>query len=139
MAVGKLFTVRPAGSKGLGVFATRTISTGDSIVVEKPLLMIRCANKGDNQSQPDVMDFMIKFSQMSAAKKKKYLSLMPTHGSRDQSDLFTKAMAIYGENSQILDWVKDGQWDTRHGVFVTLSRVNHSCNPNTDTHWERCH
>jgi hypothetical protein len=94
--------------KGNGIFAKRTFSRGDYIMVERPLflfpgkIMVIHGNK-------------LPFNIPDSAKQEMEL-LLPREGSLLQK-LNINGMSCGGDEA---------------GLFITLSRINHNCDPNAD-------
>ena len=94
--------------KGKGLIAVKIFETGELIVSEKPLLVV---DKRQN-------DLNTKFSRLSADSKRRVLELS---GGPDVASIFEA-------NASHLD-------DYRSGLFAVMSRINHSCVPNTNFVW----
>jgi len=117
--VNATFEIRNSGNgKGLGGFAKRKILKGEVIVAEPPLLKIPDSAIG---SLDEAMHFAnTEFKKLSEIDKKRVLSLFNAFPERGVS-------GIIQSNALPTD---DGG-----GLFPTLARFNHACNPNANQSW----
>ncbi|KAL1857613.1 hypothetical protein Daus18300_010253 [Diaporthe australafricana] len=109
------FELRPSPGKGWGAFATRKIQTGDLILKERPLFVIRKHHQYITE-----LDVRAGFQQLSSREKQQFLGLLD-NGDR----AFTSMRKAFGENS----FAVSGN-PPAHGLLIILSRLNHSCIPN---------
>lgn len=109
------FELRPSPGKGLGAFATRKIQTGDLILKERPLLVIRKPHEYITEA-----DARSGFQKLPPREKHQFLSLLD-NGAR----AFTSMKKALSENSFPVS-TNPPAW----GLLIVLSRFNHSCIPN---------
>jgi len=131
--------VRRVRGKGLGLVTTRLIRAGTRILQEKPLVAV---NQNRDTTVVKMADVLRQFQKLSENDRQKYLSLYFT------SDVSPKMVSLdTGESLAIevdLPAMKIGQIFManavglrkvgdmeRCGVFPLFSRINHSCNPNS--------
>jgi hypothetical protein len=111
--IGIDYDVRPTeDGRGLGVFARRSFKKNEMIMAERPIIKV---NDGTfhNNSLPN-------WDQVPPSARPAIRALLPIDGSIQQK-LETNGMAC----TDISDHVQET------GLFVTMSRVNHSCLGNT--------
>ena len=147
-----MFTVRPAGAKGFGVFAVNHIPRGTRILAERPLLSV-------NDASPDILAA----AQALAPQDRQSLLLLSTN-SRKFSSPWSLVDAIW---RSLLNWSSGGsrnpalhvirgiprsrtilgifynnnfalfdEQNTR-ALFPTVARLNHSCTPNAQGNFNR--
>ncbi|POS69422.1 hypothetical protein DHEL01_v212184 [Diaporthe helianthi] len=107
------FELRPSPGKGWGAFATRHLAPGDPVFTERPTAVIQ--KHASLITQTDIFNSMRHLSQ-SERQQVRYLT-----GSRDSIslvDLFRESEFTLSVNPPA------------HGMFLVLSRFNHSCVPN---------
>ncbi|KAG9219918.1 hypothetical protein CCMSSC00406_0009521 [Pleurotus cornucopiae] len=141
------YRIAEVPSKGLGMLATRAIPQGAFIVSERPLLlgaqvqhldghnMQFTATATARQRQRAIFteaekNLRIAFARMDPANQKAYMALHNAH----QSDGSGPITGIMRTNAYEVCRL-EGR--TYAGVFKDLSRINHSCSPNTTSHFDR--
>ncbi|KFX91197.1 hypothetical protein V490_06040 [Pseudogymnoascus sp. VKM F-3557] len=113
------FKLKPSSpGKGWGVFATRPITCGTLILKEAPLFVIAKHHKKITEA-----DIFAAVQQLPLHEMHQFLQLR-YNGGRP----FTSLTHVNAENSFALP---DPNGAPRHGLFVLLSRLNHSCVPNS--------
>ena len=95
--------------KGQCMFATRSISKGTVILRESPILIV-------NDDQEDLESSSIEFEKLSTQQQQSVLDLHHQSDGSINDILLTNAHKIDAHS---------------RGLFLTLSRVNHACNPNS--------
>ncbi|KAL0952330.1 hypothetical protein HGRIS_006610 [Hohenbuehelia grisea] len=141
------YRVAPTPNKGLGVFATRAIRLGELIVSERPLIISPAGMDLATDCPDDFTDEQVKqaslaqrekmmevlvHTRMHPERREAYLALCNSHLHDGSGPL----MGIMRTNGFGVDIEADkGIWGTYSGVFDHLSRVNHSCSPNTIRTW----
>ncbi|KAF9078723.1 hypothetical protein BDP27DRAFT_1412669 [Rhodocollybia butyracea] len=152
---GKAYRIAKAGDKGLGMFATRLIRAGDLIIDERPLIVVPAssialegvlsylANKYTPDQRLRIMlhekdrCMELAYNKLDPERKKAFMALFNCH-SRDGSGEFmgrvrTNGIGIDGEKLRDKDTTGDvGRYSA---VCDEISRINHSCCPNTVYHW----
>ena len=101
--------IKSVGDKGQGVVASRAIQPGELICRERAAIVLGAdAITADN--------LRAKYEHLSADQKKHFGSLTAKSAACTHSDIFiNNAINIDADN---------------YGVFLTIARVNHSCDPN---------
>ena len=112
-----LYELRQSESKGTGIFATASIHEYQCLLRESPLMA--CGHS--TASEAKIAQLV---SQLDANDAPRFWELHDCH-----HDTPT-ALGIFETNA--LFACGDAQ-----GLFVTLSRVNHSCKPNCLVHWDQ--
>ncbi|KAH8814170.1 hypothetical protein F5882DRAFT_485684 [Hyaloscypha sp. PMI_1271] len=113
---GRLWEVKQAGGKGLGVFAIQLIKKGTIIFQEVPLI-----RGGQNW-----LDKEAAFMLLPEAKKRDFMALHNRCNCHKSPCQETTLMRIWDVNS--FDLASIGQGNV--GVFKVASRINHACFPN---------
>lgn len=117
------FELKPSPGQGWGVFATRQIARGATILKERPLFVIR-------KPHPYITanDVWRAFQQLPPRQQQQFLLL------RDNaSSPFSDMNAAFAENSFNLatpDGLRPGPRPPAQGLFLLHSRLNHACVPN---------
>ncbi|KAG7286671.1 hypothetical protein NEMBOFW57_008982 [Staphylotrichum longicolle] len=117
------FKLKPSPGQGWGVFATRQIARGATILKERPLFVIR-------KPHPYITadDVWRAFQQLPPRQQQQFLLL------RDNaSSPFSDMNAAFAENSFNLatpDGLRPGPRPPAQGLFLLHSRLNHACVPN---------
>ena len=114
------FEIRPSPGKGWGAFARKPIGRGSIILAEKPLFIIWKPHELIAE-----VDVQAAFQKLAPNQKQQFLCLRD-HASRP----FTSMEEAFSEKSFALP-VPFGNGISVHGLFLLLSRFNHSCIPNT--------
>ena len=113
---GRLWEVKQAGGKGLGVFAIQFIKKGTIIFQEVPLI-----RGGQNW-----LDKEAAFMLLPEAKKRDFMALRSRCNCHTSPCQETTLMRIWYVNSFELASIGQGNV----GVFMVASRINHACFPN---------
>ncbi|KAI3390568.1 hypothetical protein diail_9192 [Diaporthe ilicicola] len=127
-----MFTVRHAGAKGFGVFATRPIARGTRILAERPLLSIT-----NNDSS-----ILAVASRLSREDRHRLLSLSRNDAKRNSLLRLAAAawesfpsLSSFTRNRDLLNIFYNNNFyltgsSGERAVFLTVARINHSCVPN---------
>ncbi|EHK43119.1 uncharacterized protein TrAtP1_001696 [Trichoderma atroviride] len=113
------FELKPSPGKGWGAFAKRRISKGATILAEKPLLIIQKPVQEITDH-----DVAMAFLQLAPRDKEKFLRL----GDNGPGP-FESCLAAMAQNT--FEFLIRGSNLPVYGLFVLLSRFNHSCAPNS--------
>lgn len=113
------FELKPSPGKGWGAFATRPIPLGALILREAPLFVIP-----KHHAEITETDILAAVQQLPLHQKQHFLRLRYNGGHR-----FTRLTHACAENSFALP---NPSGPEHHGVYVLLSRLNHSCVPNSN-------
>jgi hypothetical protein len=121
-ATPKLYILTPVSGKGQGLIAAQDISKGTRILSDEPLFRIQSFG-----SELPVIEKEIegKLNLLSHDDKRNFFSLHnSTPGDSYPLTGIVKTNALsLGSNSRV------------GGIFPTISRINHSCRPNTQHTW----
>ncbi|KAL4257105.1 SET domain-containing protein [Pleurotus pulmonarius] len=141
------YEIAEVPSKGLGMLATRDIPQGAFIMSERPLMigpqehhlnahnMVFSASATTRQRQRATLTeaektFRVAFARMDPENQALYMALHNAHRSDGSGPL----MGVMRTNAYEVCHL-DGRLYT--GVFKDLSRINHSCSPNTTSYFDR--
>ncbi|KAF4974825.1 hypothetical protein FZEAL_8321 [Fusarium zealandicum] len=116
------FKLKPSPGKGWGAFATRRIGNGALLLREKPLWVI-----GKQHTEITEQDIRAAFQGLPPRSKQQFLFL------RDNAyGKFTDMKSACAENSfQVASEAEMEKGVRAYGLFILLSRFNHSCVPNS--------
>ena len=131
------FEVRPVWKKGLGVVATKPIKRGELLLEEAPLLVFQ------NQSF-DVLFGDLQENLVDETSFDKWdTSLRETLKSRCNEEVFSKFWDLADSCSESVKAALGiartngiGLSEDSAGLFLLLSRFNHSCKPNVHNSWQ---
>jgi hypothetical protein len=112
------FELKPSPGKGWGAFATRPIPVGALILREAPLFVIP-----KHHSQITRIDILAEILNLTPHDNQEFKKLRDNGGQP-----FTHLTHALAENSFALP---NPTGPSHHGLFVLLSRLNHSCVPNS--------
>ena len=117
------YKIANSGDKGLGAFALQMFRRGDLIVAEAPLFSIR---HQDNGGPIDHKSIAATVGSLSSEQVQKYVSLKNADAEGGRHD--NPFLGIFSTNAF--------ETDSDHsGIFLDISRFNHSCSPNARTSW----
>lgn len=117
------YKIANAGEKGLGAFALQMFRRGDLIIAEAPLFSIR---KQDDGGPIDFQSIKAAVDGLSSEEVQKYVSLKNADVEGGRYD--NPFLGIYSTNAYETD-------SGSGGIFLEVSRFNHSCSPNARTSW----
>ena len=133
-------------TKRRGCRMTRSITAGNRILVDRPLLWVIDDRLDDQRPDLDTDDYLKKrflaaYEELPNKSKNLYKALFCKKTSPNVYDIFaTNAVAIDGK---YIDVVENGrrkrsktQIANGHAVFPKFSRINHSCSPNSWYEWD---
>ncbi|KAJ7169132.1 hypothetical protein C8R43DRAFT_982422 [Mycena crocata] len=142
------FRVAATKNMGMGLFSTRALKMGDLILTERPLLV--CA-RGVGVAVPPSFtsaqyfqhslnelerSYEVSLSRMSAKKQKAFMALANCHTEDGSGPIVgivrTNAVGIEGLSPDI-----EGELGDYSSVCEHISRLNHSCSPNTQPHFDK--
>ncbi|KAH8114078.1 SET domain-containing protein [Phellopilus nigrolimitatus] len=125
------YTIKPTDSRGLGMFAVRNIALGETIVIERPVLLQPQINVCQNwEKLEEDLELMIKFLEPKDRKK-----LLALHNCKPPSECRPIA-GILRTNAILCYFSKSKFCPDYAGVCLDTSRVNHSCIPNSVTSFD---
>ncbi|KAI0785779.1 hypothetical protein C8Q75DRAFT_722251 [Abortiporus biennis] len=142
----KNYEIRPVDGKGLAMFATEDIDVGELIVCERPLVLVQTTvdlpdqlrNTNVELSEESLRQAVITnlerrleslVDQMDAKFREQYLALVNAH--HDGSGPLLGRLRTNGFASPDFD-IPDGGQHRFSFVSNEMSRVNHSCCPNSE-------
>ncbi|KAF2721589.1 SET domain-containing protein [Polychaeton citri CBS 116435] len=146
--------VRTTDDRGCGVFALQTITKGTILFREAPLIRVVTSSAADFYLWPELekltaveLDNYSKLSfhmgKVSAAtfhnlrtRNQRNLKLKG-NALHDQVEADARLFAIWKTNCISID-INDSALDGESGLFPFFSRINHSCDPNSDGHLDDC-
>lgn len=112
------FKIVPIDQKGLGMVATTSLTRGNVILIEAPIIRtVRSSSNSMAQSQ---------FYKLSQEDKDKVLALANIHDPNIKplrGIMWTNSIGLRGTDEGV-------------GLFITASRINHSCRPNSNSSWD---
>ncbi|KAM0417379.1 hypothetical protein ACHAPT_012613 [Fusarium lateritium] len=119
-----LYAVRDIPGKGRGFIAINPIPKGTRILAEEPILMNRVAYL-PSEAQEVKAELVNKFKNLSAPQKKAFLALSKARwdGNDDQAWGIFISNALEGPDPYV------------RGLYLTASRINHSCVNNAYQVW----
>jgi hypothetical protein len=116
------YKIANAGDKGLGGFALQLFRRGDLIVAEAPLFSIRHQDDGGPMDHRSVVAAV---GNLSSEEVQKYVSLK--NADAEGKRYGNPFLGIYSTNAF--------SGSDRGGIFLEVSRFNHSCLPNARSSW----
>ncbi|EDQ99660.1 uncharacterized protein LACBIDRAFT_316178 [Laccaria bicolor S238N-H82] len=138
--------VRPSPVGGLGMFAMRPVHTGDLIIAERPLLIsprsfgMAVGSGMEGLTQAEIIQVNVKeweerlgvaVKRMTDENRKAFMALANSH-TQDGSG---RILGIIRTNGYKVPGLYDGDEDDNAGAYTAvlnvMSRINHSCSPNT--------
>ena len=115
------YTIAVSPNKGLGVFASQSLTKGSLILSDTPILAIQ---------KPYTNHFILRhFESLPLPTRLQYMTLFCPDHSNDYSA--TDVIRIFDANSFAIG--------THAAIFLTATRFNHSCLPNTYYAWNSLH
>jgi len=118
------FEIKPIPNKGLGIVATRTLSPGDLILQETPLLV--------SSKQLGPTGIISEYFKLSIKDQKLYNSLSIAR-IYENDKKFPEPLGISLTNAFELAGAGEGG---KSGIFIKGARFNHSCLPNVNHFWD---
>lgn len=130
--------IRPIPGKGLGVIATTNILQGQAIITESPFLTV--------DHPPHTQQVVSRLSRLCQRSQDLFHSFKPTlapyHPNRLIDIVATNVIPLGGDlledlDDEVIAIDVDGEVEDRcrSGLFETICRVNHSCEPNAQWTW----
>lgn len=113
------YIVKEAPGKGQGIFTTRDVVKGERILVDKPFFVV---TKPYNDRK-----VLAEFEHMPLARRQQYMRLRCPDRSDDKH--LTDVMRIFEANCFNIG--------DKAAMFLTATRFNHSCLPNTYYSWSK--
>jgi SET domain len=121
-SVAQFYEIRSIEGKGKGLVALKDIEIGERILCEPPLLTT--AHISSASQLESTIGSMLKC--LSEAQQREFLSLYNNHSKKGPFSGIIKTNAL-----------PLGPGSTVGGIFPIISRINHSCHPNTQHTWNR--
>ncbi|KAJ7573218.1 hypothetical protein C8J56DRAFT_1173972 [Mycena floridula] len=146
------YRIAQTTDRGLAMFATRKMVSGELILVERPLLVAPISLRLppdtdlDRYSMPQLTQILmyemnrmlrVAVEEMSQKEKQDFMTLTNCHKGDGSGPL----LGIQRTNSiRVLDGIKNKGMKGREGGYIAIlkdgSRINHSCNPNVGYNWD---
>ncbi|KIJ24207.1 hypothetical protein M422DRAFT_258630 [Sphaerobolus stellatus SS14] len=120
------YEIRDIHSKGKGVVALRDIAMGEIIMMERPIFFYPMMTFAELQER--IFNDLV--AKMQPRTRERFLSL-----SNVKDSTVPHLLGIQATNSMEMP-LKEGA-ERYGGVFLDISRINHSCGPNTTRQWNR--
>ena len=126
-----LYAIGSTSGRGIGFFAAVNIPRGTRIVSETPLITFESTNDRLTLSKREAKcsynaNFDRAFNSLTGSQLHAYYELHNTHENLDQE-------AKYGiRDTNVFNLAGE-----KHGILLTSSRINHSCAPNAEWHWNK--
>ncbi|KAJ1430211.1 hypothetical protein B484DRAFT_479248 [Ochromonadaceae sp. CCMP2298] len=125
------FEVRDAGEgRGLGIFALRAFEIGEKILVERCVLQVPEYLDGKQKLQ----EVARRFASLPASIQTAVIALH--QGAADTAGSFL--VSLFGEGVLQFKYNAFGLESEGSGIFVTASRLNHSCLANCGRYYLKC-
>ncbi|KAJ8495921.1 hypothetical protein ONZ45_g12651 [Pleurotus djamor] len=154
------YVIKPSPGKGLGMFATRDFAFGDIIISERPLLISSAAISGATSAPEEpgkpplkLSEFIAKGYDVEASVfefedklldealgrisgvMERFLALHDCHADERTSGPLFGRLRTNGFKIPIRGGTTD--YDLPYtAAHEKLSRINHSCSPNSNVHWD---
>ncbi|KAJ7502834.1 hypothetical protein B0H11DRAFT_1853932 [Mycena galericulata] len=120
------FVLKQSSDKGIRMVARRSISKGELIAIERPLVVSRTdVAIAEDQSTTGVF-YRAALSGLSPAARKAFMSLHNCFGSEEEPILGT---LLTNYQTVVIPEVPESEYS---GLFPTLCRANHDCSPNAN-------
>ncbi|KAH8096639.1 hypothetical protein BXZ70DRAFT_1066025 [Cristinia sonorae] len=145
---GTTYRVSEAAGKGLGVFATRDIQMGELIMAERPLMITpvvmpsRCTSELQGLSHNDFVQVKLHDAEkifewvvdrMTPENREALMALTNSHSLEGGGPIIGRVKTNGFGESEIVDGPGA---ECQYSVLCdALSRLNHSCSPNTFRKW----
>ncbi|KAF7297880.1 SET domain-containing protein [Mycena chlorophos] len=146
---GPAFRVAPSPGKGLGLFSTRALKQGEVILTERPLLMTPIAVRtthpqtfSEAESVQHSLNEFERFAQHAVnrmedeSRRKAFFELQNSH-LEDGSGPIVGRIRTNGIGVEGLQPGISGTVGSYSAVCDAISRLNHSCSPNTFAKFSR--
>lgn len=124
----QVWEARPSPGKGIGVYATRTLQPGDTILSEPPMIRLVPPEFRDGVAYPlGDIDVLLQ-SSFDALSSKDKAAVMSLHAYMTPAD---------NANDTLMAIMRSNAYTTGNslGLFPKGARINHSCRPNTSQYW----
>ncbi|EMD31234.1 hypothetical protein CERSUDRAFT_60284 [Gelatoporia subvermispora B] len=142
--------IAPSVGAGLGMFATRAIRAHELIFAERPLLLMPAAfwptqGRGfDRESMIAHSNEMLKcaIKRMTPANRAAYCALSNSHLRDGSPELFgilrTNGFSVGERLREVITQLPEGPMGMFTVIGKELSRINHSCSPNSHVDFDLC-
>ncbi|KAK6430448.1 hypothetical protein LTR95_013399 [Oleoguttula sp. CCFEE 5521] len=148
-----MFIARPAGAKGIGLFATQLIPAGTRLLAEKPLFTVASESEAYAASR-----------RLGSHDRKTFLGLVGGDARERSKRLWVEAgwhtvkevvrdvVNVIGKRNGAITWPRAPSYLNARSIFLSnnfalstspsmraifpnISRLNHACVPNTEANW----
>lgn len=137
----KLYEIKPAPGKGLGVFARYDVSREMRVMAEEPLITLS-SNPEANVKPVSLFD---QFKALPIEKQEQCLKLhyrqKHFYSGMEMMTDFPYSLMSKSEKSEfakVFAILPDNVWDMSDGkscIFLDAARINHSCRPTVERGW----
>jgi len=114
------YSIRHIDGKGLGFVAVKELSPGDKVLEENPIIQF---NAGEVRNPSYVRSLFTQLSQDEVGLVRRLYNAFPKEADFDVGILRTNCYGLGVDGKQ-------------SGLFLCLSRMNHSCRPNCERTWD---
>ncbi|KAL3423312.1 set domain-containing protein 5 [Phlyctema vagabunda] len=111
----KFIVIKPSAGKGFGVYAATNLPRGTRIIEEEPMLSLPGAGYGEK-------DIVSAFLKLDDVQQEKYMGLNFRYAGKECKIAAIFYTNCYGTGSEV-------------SLFITCSRLNHACVPNSHVTW----
>ncbi|KAF5351486.1 hypothetical protein D9757_013239 [Collybiopsis confluens] len=151
---GICYRIGDAGEKGLGVFSTRLIGAGELIIDERPLIILPSSSifayiddpnfpsyTHEQQKQIQLHEqnraMQVVYDRMLPENQKAFMELYNCHKSDGSGEFMgrVRTNGLMVDPEQFRDADTTGDFGIYSAIYKVLSRINHSCCPNTIRKW----
>jgi hypothetical protein len=124
----QIWEARPSPGKGIGVYATRAIEPGDTVLSEPATIHITPPEFRDGVAYPLGDIHTLLQSSFDALSPEKQTEVMSLHAHMAPAE---------NANDTLMAIMRSNAYTTGNslGLFPKGARINHSCRPNTSQYW----
>jgi ketosteroid isomerase-like protein len=124
----QVWEARPSPGKGIGVYATRAIEPGDTVLSEPAMIHITPPEFRDGVAYPLGDIHTLLQSSFDALSPEKQTEIMSLHAHMTPTE---------NANDTLMAIMRSNAYTTGNSIalFPKGARINHSCRPNTSQYW----
>ncbi|KAK6441155.1 hypothetical protein LTR95_002626 [Oleoguttula sp. CCFEE 5521] len=148
-----MFIARPAGAKGIGLFATQLIPAGTRLLAEKPLFTVASESEAYAASRRlgshDRKTFL---GLVGGDARERSKRLWVEAGGHTVKEVVRDVANVIGKRNGAITWPRAPSYLNARSIFLSnnfalstspsmraifpnISRLNHACVPNTEANW----
>ncbi|KAF8885160.1 hypothetical protein BD779DRAFT_1534322 [Infundibulicybe gibba] len=128
------FTIKSAGRKGFGMFASLPVPVGGVILTERPAMLVPASLQLDPEYMSTKDMYSTLFNRLPPMHQTQLMNLSVGGSVIKQSDLFGAIMDVNGIEVKL--HAPEIELSPHRGIFLKTSRCNHSCGPNAIWTWD---